>query len=56
MQFISVDNAVMELLKEMKGYKYMQTLVVTFKKTKVLDESGEISTIFKKAYFIVNRI
>ena len=55
MQCISVNNAVMELtaklLKETKEYKYMQTLVVTFKKTKVLDESGAIQTIFKKAYF-----
>ena len=51
MQFISINNAFMELLKEMKGYKYMQTLVVKFKKTKILDESGVIYTIFKKAYF-----
>ena len=40
-QFNGVRNALIELLKEMKGYKYTQTLVVTFKKPKIL----------KKAYF-----
>ena len=41
MQFIGVRNAIIDLLKKIKRYKYTQTLLVTFKKPK----------IFKKAYF-----
>ena len=35
MQFIGVEGLLTDLLKEMIGHKYMQTLVVTFKKNKI---------------------
>ena len=36
MQLISVKNSIIDLLKKMKRYKYMQTLVFTFKKPKII--------------------
>ena len=41
MQLIGVKDAIIDLLKEMKHYKYIQTIVVTFEKPKII----------KKEYF-----
>ena len=46
-----VESHLKDLLKTMKGYKFIETLEVTLKKKELNPETGESEFIYKTAFF-----
>ena len=46
-----VESHLKDLLKTMKGYKFIETLEVTFKKKDLNPETGKSEFIYKTAFF-----
>ena len=46
-----VESHIKDLLKTMKGFKFIETLEVTFKKEEYDPKTGEREDIYKTAYF-----
>ena len=46
-----VESHLKDLLKTMKGFKFIETLEVTFKKREYDPKTGESEYIYKTAYF-----
>ena len=48
---VLVESHLKDLLKTMKGFKFIETLEVTFKKREYDPQTGESKYIYKTAYF-----
>ena len=48
---VLAESHLEDLLKTMKGFKFIETLEVTFKKERIDSKTGECVSIYKMAFF-----